>query len=386
MNFFDPSGLDFVEWRGDEAWWVPESDGFLRNPDRPEQAVRIGTRSSRLEGFIELEPEIAAATGNEFVDFELLNARAKRLLTGDLRGSRIRGRLITDEVDRAAGGSGPNAVGRIFREDARAASNAALAGTADGFVNAAANTVTVGQAGDLRLVTSGAEAVGLEIDEEARSISQTTTRVGGEIVIGIGSGGLGNASRAGQAVRVLDLAQGGSDVVVGSADIAINGANTGNVTQTTLGLVGVSANAAGTIVDAARRQRRAAQQVDVQVNNPVPSRTARVVDAEVLDDAQRLGPPRADDAFVTSADDLAGASSSDEIARRLTLLDSQGQLRSGPFGIIEFDTPSSGIASPIFRNNPGFTGFGQTAGGAPEFVLPNLLIEDLSNVTRRVVP
>ncbi|NKC15605.1 MAG: hypothetical protein GKR94_26430 [Gammaproteobacteria bacterium] len=29
------------------------------------------------------------------------------------------------------------------------------------------------------------------------------------------------------------------------------------------------------------------------------------------------------------------------------------------------------MASLVFRNNPGFVGGGRTAGGAPEFVIPN---------------
>lgn len=39
--------------------------------------------------------------------------------------------------------------------------------------------------------------------------------------------------------------------------------------------------------------------------------------------------------------------------------------------VIEFSTPSEGLASPVFRSNPGFVGGGLTSGGAPEFVIPN---------------
>lgn len=85
------------------------------------------------------------------------------------------------------------------------------------------------------------------------------------------------------------------------------------------------------------------------IRNPVPGRVARVVDARVLDrGATRLGAPGTDDVFVTGADDIAGLSSSDAIAQRLTLLDNAGQARSGLFAILEFDTPA-GIASPVFR-------------------------------------
>ena len=46
------------------------------------------------------------------------------------------------------------------------------------------------------------------------------------------------------------------------------------------------------------------------------------------------------------------------------------------FLIIEFNTPRIGISSPINRTNPGFVGFGRTAGGAREFTLPNQLIPE----------
>ena len=39
--------------------------------------------------------------------------------------------------------------------------------------------------------------------------------------------------------------------------------------------------------------------------------------------------------------------------------------------MIQFPTPEEGLASPVFRSNPGFVGGGYTAGGAPEFVVPN---------------
>ena len=43
---------------------------------------------------------------------------------------------------------------------------------------------------------------------------------------------------------------------------------------------------------------------------------------------------------------------------------------SNTFTVIEMPTPT-GIASPVFRSNPGFVGFGRTAGGAREFIIPN---------------
>ena len=52
--------------------------------------------------------------------------------------------------------------------------------------------------------------------------------------------------------------------------------------------------------------------------------------------------------------------------------------------LIEFPTPSEGLASPVFRTNPGFVGGGQTAGGASEFVIPNGSIPP--GATIRIVP
>ncbi|MFC3197287.1 polymorphic toxin type 10 domain-containing protein [Parapedobacter deserti] len=102
------------------------------------------------------------------------------------------------------------------------------------------------------------------------------------------------------------------------------------------------------------------------VRNPVPSRLARVVPAEV--NSGTLGAPGATDVFVTAADDIAGLSAS-QIANRLTIPNS-----TSGFRIIEFSTPRIGLSSPINRTNPGFVGFGRTAGGAREFTIPNQVI------------
>lgn len=120
------------------------------------------------------------------------------------------------------------------------------------------------------------------------------------------------------------------------------------------------------------------------IRNPVPQRLARVIDADFIN-APRLGGPGTDRVFVTAADDIAGITSSGELAERLTLLDDSFKLRRGPFAVLEFDTPAAGLGSPVFRTNPGFVGFGRTAGGAREFDLPNLLLDDLWHVSRRIV-
>ena len=124
---------------------------------------------------------------------------------------------------------------------------------------------------------------------------------------------------------------------------------------------------------------------NLPVSNPVPGRMARVMPAKYANAAETLGPSGADDVFVTAADDIAGIASSQELATRLTLLDKTGNPVRGPFAVLEFDTPSVGVASPLFRNNPGFVGMGKTAGGAREFVIPNLRLEELENLFLRRV-
>lgn len=57
----------------------------------------------------------------------------------------------------------------------------------------------------------------------------------------------------------------------------------------------------------------------------------------------------------------------------------------GPFRLIEFDTPSEGLAVPINRTNPGFINGGRTLRGANEYVLPNLKLSNLKNVTYNVI-
>jgi len=130
---------------------------------------------------------------------------------------------------------------------------------------------------------------------------------------------------------------------------------------------------------------RIARQAAKAPKSPIPGRTARVVDAR-FGNSRTLGAPGADDVFVTAADDIAGIRTSQGMSERLTLLDDAGQMRRGPLTVIEFDTPASGLASPINRSNPGFVGRGLTQGGAREFSLPNLAVDELHNVTRRTVP
>lgn len=113
-----------------------------------------------------------------------------------------------------------------------------------------------------------------------------------------------------------------------------------------------------------------------RANNPVPSELARVV--PTADGITTLGRPGAPDVFVTAASDIQGLNSS-QIATKLTIPESQ----TG-FTIFTFPTPAEGIATPIYRTDPGFVGFGRTMGGAREFTIPNQPIP--ANATKKVIP
>ena len=116
----------------------------------------------------------------------------------------------------------------------------------------------------------------------------------------------------------------------------------------------------------------------------LPTRLARVI-PEQYAGTETLGKAGALDVFVTDASQLKGLTTSEQIAQKLTLVDEQGNLIKGPFRIIEFDTPLSGLAQPLNRVNPGFIPGGQTAGGATEYVIPNLRIGELKNVTQTTI-
>ena len=81
--------------------------------------------------------------------------------------------------------------------------------------------------------------------------------------------------------------------------------------------------------------------------------------------ATTLAPAGEADAFVTTPEAIEGLDAAG-IAKRLGIPESPNG-----FQIIQFPTPKEGLASPVFRDNPGFVGGGQTSGGAPEFVVPN---------------
>ncbi|MCH9692101.1 MAG: hypothetical protein K0U59_08595, partial [Gammaproteobacteria bacterium] len=134
--------------------------------------------------------------------------------------------------------------------------------------------------------------------------------------------------------------------------------------------VAVLGKAAGSLAKAVK-----AAKVTKGAANPVPSKLARVVPGNV--NPKTLG--KTDDVFVTDASALKGLNSK-QIADKLTIPQS-----STGFKVIEFPSSNvSGIASPINRTNPGFIQGGRTAGGAPEFVIPNGPIP--AGATTRVAP
>jgi nitrogen regulatory protein PII len=151
---------------------------------------------------------------------------------------------------------------------------------------------------------------------------------------------------------------------------------------------------------ARRAVREAAEEASEQlarqtVRNTVPRRVARVIsiDLEVARMIERtktlpfltLGRLGAADVFITAASDIRRIRTARGLARRLTLVDEAGNLDIRPKLVLEFDTPLNGIASPVFRSTPGFVGRGRTAGGAREFVVPNLPLSELKNLTWRLV-
>ncbi len=110
------------------------------------------------------------------------------------------------------------------------------------------------------------------------------------------------------------------------------------------------------------------------LSNPVPDQLSRAIpsgDFEILS----LGRPTDSDVFVTGADDINNLNAN-QISQRLTIPASD----TG-FDVLTFKTPKEGVASPFNRSDIGFINGGRTAGGAREFILPNLRIEDLIDLS-----
>ncbi len=98
------------------------------------------------------------------------------------------------------------------------------------------------------------------------------------------------------------------------------------------------------------------------VANPVPATLARVIPGE--GPFATLGSRGSEDVFVTDAAAIEGMTPA-QISQRL------GIPPSDSYSVFQFPTPPQGLATPVFRSNPGFVGGGLTSGGAPEFVIPN---------------
>ena len=114
----------------------------------------------------------------------------------------------------------------------------------------------------------------------------------------------------------------------------------------------------------------------------LPARLVRVIPEEYA--SSSLGRTGAADVFVTAPDAIKGLDAAG-ISKKLTLQDGNGNPVKGPFRLIEFDTPTEGLAQPYNRGNNGFVNGGKTAGGVTEYMLPNAKIKDLSNVKQTTV-
>ena len=111
-----------------------------------------------------------------------------------------------------------------------------------------------------------------------------------------------------------------------------------------------------------------------KISNPVPSNYefARVLKPDQVAQIRNGGNPflstwqGADDAFITTSKSIPSGLTQSQAAEFLTI----PQKNVG--GIIRFQVPNgTGVATPINRNIPGFINGGRTAGGLPEFVIPN---------------
>ena len=94
----------------------------------------------------------------------------------------------------------------------------------------------------------------------------------------------------------------------------------------------------------------------------VPSTLARVIPGE--GPYPTLGIPGAQNVFVTDADAIAGMNAQ-QLGQALAIQ------QSDVYSVYTFANPMDGLASPIAYDNPLFVGGGYTAGGAPEYLLPN---------------
>ena len=113
--------------------------------------------------------------------------------------------------------------------------------------------------------------------------------------------------------------------------------------------------------------------VGAEISNELATTVTRVIPGE-YGRPPTLGPPGNSDVFVTAGGLLNGMTA-DQISTALTIEPS-----ASGFNLFEFATPE-GIASPISRTDPGFIGGGRTAGGLPEYTIPNGPIPPDASVT-----
>jgi len=168
---------------------------------------------------------------------------------------------------------------------------------------------------------------------------------------------------------VLDLAWNAINEIVlapiNDAHAASDAADQGRyglaVVYVVLAVCAVECKHLSTVFKTLKRSRVVAEEATHAVN-VVPQELARVVAGRRQ--ITTLGRPDQPDVFVTAAEDIAGLNST-QLAERLAIDP------ASEFTVIRFPAPSEGIASPVFRSNPGFVPGGFTRGGAREFVIPN---------------
>ncbi len=206
---------------------------------------------------------------------------------------------------------------------------------------------------------------------------EVTSRVDGalKLVSGVAEGVVGLAACCTGVTAGAAAVAHGSDVGGAGLNQLISGQFQSSTVSSTLQSAGVPSSVANAVDGGVSGALTAGASIGLigaksvsnisssSVNNPVPQTLARVLPADI--NSSTLGASTADDVFVTAAKDIKGLNAG-QIANKLTIPQS-----SNGFKVITFKTPVNGLSTPINRSNPGFVGFGKTAGGAREFTIPN---------------
>jgi hypothetical protein len=208
--------------------------------------------------------------------------------------------------------------------------------------------------GETGLAVEGAGAAeGAATAEGAQATAAATNGTNATAAVateGTAAGGAGTtASAATESAGASGTAAAEGAPAAGNTSVAGGATTEGGAVPTT------GSAPQGTIANA----ENAAQNT---VANPIPDNLARVTPGDTS--YPTLGPPGDADVFVTDAKAIEGLNPA-QISQKLTIPPSES------YTVTEFETPQSGLASPINRTNPGFVGNGTTAGGAPEYVVPN---------------